>query len=525
MPFFKIGSIGVGISPGGSLQQVALSSPEPSDLTVSLAIRYLGTDGTVQDVDASAGDTTITVDAPAYVYFDAIGSRSVETDADDKPGAMLYLGYEWDFGEPLEGNWPFAGPQGAVRIGRERRAPRAAHVYTLPGTRTARVRVKDSADREVTRSVTIVVRDPLTNMTRVDLTTGSGAWPTLQSNRVYTLNGNYSSWGVPNLNGLTNIVFMPHPDATSTPTIAGITLDTRTEGSLNTTITRPRGIRTDGIDVGPLRWGMVGFDWCSFSNGRVSSSGGSYAQGYIFQEAVNNSRGATVANNIRLPMGLCLWNTGECNSFSGDFGMYGNETYCAFYGVDLNKENATAGAQVFRGRWRKSMFRHCRFRCSGTSTGYGRFEGGECRASQGNVPDEWREDTRAGDYAAGELYGYAAEDCDVTNCVMGAAGETRPANGIGTGPQNNDAGFPAQGQRYCYFENVEFYDHGTNVSAAFGGGLWVGARHLRYSTGGNVPITWNNGGTGNPNRLPAGENGPNINETTSTRPVPTPFED
>lgn len=536
MPFYRVGDVGLLFGATAALAVDLAASPSPppppppppppDGLTVALSVKYLDTSGNVQEVDASDGETTITVDAPAYIRFDASDSRSEEDDADDKPGAMLYLGYEWDFGEPLdEGDWPFAGPQGAVKIGRERRAPRAAHVYTLPGTRTARVRVKDSADREVTTSVTVVVRDPLTNMTRVDLTTGSGAWPTLQSNRVYTLNGNYSSWGVPNLNGLTNIVFMPHPDATSAPTIAGLTLDTRVEANINTTITRPRGIRVDGINVGPLRWGITGFDWCSVSNGRVSSCGASISQSYVYDEAIANSRGATVANNIRLPVGLCLWNTGECNSYGSYVLITADALDASFYGVDFHKNDGNANGSVVRGPWKRAIFRHCRWRCTGSATGYGRFEGRECRSANGNMPDDWSEDGTLGNYAGGYRFGYAAEDCDVTNSVMGAAGETRPNNGIGTGPENNDAGWPAQGQRYCYFENVEFYDHGTNVSAAFGGGLWVGARHLRYSTGGNVSITWNNGGTGNPNRLPAGENGPNINETTSTRPVPTPFED
>jgi hypothetical protein len=218
-----------------------------------------------------------------------------------------------------------------------------------------------------------------------------------------------------------------------------------------------------------------------------------------------------------------MWNTGECNS-DGSFVLFSHDVIDAsYYGVDFNKNDGVGGGQVFRGRWKRAIFRHCLFRNIGASTGYGRFEGGECRSAAGNVPDEWIEDGTVGTYAGGFKYAYPAEDNDVINCVMGIAGETRPNNGFGTGPQNNDVGFPAQGQRYCYFENVQLYDHGTNVSASFGGGLWVGARHIRYSTGGEVPISWNNGGLGNFNRLPAGENGPNINEAVSTRPVPTPF--
>jgi hypothetical protein len=388
--------------------------------------------------------------------------------------------------------------------------------------------VKDSAATEVTVPVTITVRDPLTTMTRVDLTTGMGAWPTLVSGRCYTFDGNYTSWGVPNTDGLVNVVFMRHPSASSTPSIAGLTFDSRDENDINTTITRSRGIRAYGIDVGPVRWGVTGFDWCSVKNGRVSSFGPSIDVAYVWRESLIQPWGnSTVANNIRLPDGLCLYNTGELNTY-GDYVLFTPDvTDLGLYGVDLCKNSGGSGGQVFRGRMHRAIFRHCRFRNTVDSTGYGRFEGGECRSANGDVPDEWRSDCRVGDYAGGYQYGYPSQDNDVTNCYMGAAGEDVPSNGIGTGPENNNTGEPKQGQRYCYFENVTF--HSTGPSAAFGGGLWVGARHLRYAGGSTVSIAWNFEGAGpggvggNYERLPPGENGPRINESTSTRPVPTPF--
>jgi hypothetical protein len=511
--------------------------PDPVDgLTMHLTARYLDTSGDVQLIDASDGDAEITVVAPAYIRFDATGSRSEEPDADDQIGAWLNLGCEWDFDDDGGVNWPFAGPQGTVRMGYDRRSLRAGHIYREPGTRTMRVKIGDSADRVVERSITINVLDPLTALTRVDLTTGMGAWPTLVNHRCYTFNGNYDSWGVPNTNGLVNIAFVPHPDATTTPSIAGLTFDTRVDGALSGSITRPRGIRSNGIHVGDVRWGPTGFDWCSVSNGSVTSCGPSISQSYMWDQALVQPWGnESVANNIRFPIGFCLWNTGECNSY-GDFGLYSNDIIDAsYYGLDLNKDDLAEGGQGFRGRWKRAIFRNCRVRCENPATGYGRFEGGECRAANGNMPDEWREDGRVGYYGTGAggdnpgyKYGYAAEDIDFTNFYFGAAGETQPENGIGTGPENNLVGFPPQGQRRIIFENGHIHIPGVSVS--FGGGMAVGARHLRYASNGEpVPIAWTQeGGTGNVNRLPGGlgggEDSPKINETNSTRKVLVSYE-
>jgi hypothetical protein len=494
----------------------------PEGLTPSLMVRYLDTIGDVQTLDASGGGS-ITVIAPAYVFFDASGSRSVETDSDDRAGALFNLGYEWDFGEDLgSGNWPFAGPQGAVQLGRGRRTAREAHLYTSTGAKTVRLRLKDSADREATVSLTVTVQDPLTALTRVDLSTGAGSWGTLQSNRCYTLDGDYTSWGSPPINGLVNVKFVRHPSASANPQIASVNLDSRTEGSMGTAITRTRGVCFDRVDCAGVQWGLPGFDWCSFSRGAVPTLNYQFNQVASFQDAVSLGRGETVANNIRYPIGLMLWDTGVMTS-SGSFVIYShNISYFAAYGVDFHKNDGDSGGQVFRGRWYRSIWRHCRFRNTGASTGYGRFEGGECRAANSNLPDEWRTDARVGDYAGGFVYGYPAEDNDVTNCYFGASGETQPANGIGTGPENNLEGFPNQSQRYCYFEN--FYIHTTGVQVRFGGGLWISARHGRYNSNeSTVPADIENAGAGNSNRLPDNEEGPYLLELTSTRPVPTAF--
>ena len=151
-----------------------------------------------------------------------------------------------------------------------------------------------------------------------------------------------------------------------------------------------------------MRWGITGFDWCAFGNGHVTSVDGSISQTYVWDEALANGLGATVANNIRFPVGLLLWNTGECGSTS-PFVVYSPSiTKAAYYGVDFHKSDGYGGGQVYRGRWRESFARHCRFRNTGASTGYGRFEGGECREANGGVPDAWRDDARVGDYEGGD---------------------------------------------------------------------------------------------------------------------------
>ncbi|MBL9022205.1 MAG: PKD domain-containing protein [Myxococcales bacterium] len=504
---------------GGSTQ-----TGTPPGLAIDLQVSHLDPSGEVQRVAVSSGVTSITVVAPAYVYFDASESRSEAPDASDKAGALLNLGFEWDSGDPVDGNdWSWGGPRGPVQKGRGRFTAREAHYYSNPGTYTMQLRVRDSAGREGSVSLTVEVLDPLTELTRVDLSADMGQWPSLASHHVYTLSGDLTGWGDLDLTGLVNVVFIPHPDSPAAPTLSGVTLDRRTEGALGETITRPRGIRFDGVDCGSVRWGMTGFDWCAFGNGRVSSIDAAFAQAYVWSQAVVNGLGAEVANNIRFPIGLLLWNTGECGGSGSPYVLFSpGITKAAYYGVDFHKSDGGGGGQVFRGRWRQSIFRHCRFRNTGPSTGYGRFEGGECREANGGVPDPWRDDGRVGDYDGGYLYGYAAEDNDITSCVMGADGASVPVAGFGAGPENNLPDFPNQGQRYCYYENIAVHGDvlGTSLNAAaFGGGLWVGARHVRFGDGTSVDIDI----SPNTERLPPGENGPYIEEETSSRPEPTPL--
>lgn len=501
--------------------------PPPPGLTVSETAKYLDTSGTVQVVDFSAGGQTITVDAPAYVYFDASGTRSTAPDATTKIGALLDVGYLIDYGTGETDTWPWAGPEGAVQRRYERGQPRAGRVYAVPGTYTHRLRIRDSEARETTVTNTIVVRDPAVAMTTVAIPVSAGAWPTLLDNRCYLLDpgGDYTSFGTLDTTGRVNVVFTVNgPGANAT--IGEWRIEGRTEGAMNTTITRTRGVRLDRINTTSIRYSLPGFDWCSISRApaQVTSYGPLFSQRQSFLDVVALGLGATVANNIRYPIGWCAYDAGEFRSY-GQFVLFSNlGTEECWIGNDLHKNDGGGGGQVFRGTWHRMIMRHNRLRNTGASTGYGRFEGQECRSANGDLPDEWRSDARVGDYGAGFAYGYAAEDNVFESNQLGASGATIPAAGVGAGPENNISGQPRQGQRYCLYENNNVFGTVTGTSingASFGGGLWVGARVLRYmGNGANVDI--NTSGP-NTNRLPPGENGPYVNTQTNTRPVPTPF--
>lgn len=504
-----------------------LASAAALAIAASLIAKHLDTSGAVQSPNVSAGGQTITVDAPAYMLFDMSETRTDVAGGTDKIGALLNIGYLTDFGTAEAGNWAWGGPDGPRPRRYERGQPRAARVYSEPGTYTHRARIRNSEGDELTITNTIIVRDPAVSMTTQTILVSAGAWPVLQSNRCYLLEpgGDYTGFGALDTTGLVNVVFTVS-GAGANAQIGQWTIDRRTEGEMGSAITRTRGVRLDRINTTAIRYGLPGFDWCSISRApsQITSYGPLFSQGQAFNDAVTFSRGETVANNIRYPIGWCAYDAGEFRSY-GSFVLFSTSgTEEAWIGCDLHKNDGDGGGQVFRGRWYRAIFRHNRLRNTGSSTGYGRFEGGECRAANGDLPDEWRSDARAGDYVGGFLYGYPAQDNIAEENQYGASGATTPAAGIGTGPENNLVGQPKQSQRYCVFENNSVFGTvmGTSLNgASFGGGLHIGARVLKYlGNGADVSIDTSNPNT---NRLPPGENGPYINTQTNTRPVPTAF--
>ncbi len=88
--------------------------------------------------------------APLYVFFDATNTTSTQTER-----SFHELGYCWNFDDGDAGCFATTG-----RSKNEAFGPLAGHVFEAPGRYEVRLTVRDQAQHEDTKTVTIVVEDP-----------------------------------------------------------------------------------------------------------------------------------------------------------------------------------------------------------------------------------------------------------------------------------------------------------------------------------------------------------------------------
>lgn len=485
----------------------AAPAPEPSGLTPALSVTtHQNNTRTVTEV--VSGSTTITGPAPLFMHFDASGSRSESTGCDTVAGACFLMGYRLNYGEGLGGTWPYSGLTRDEDVG----FPIFFRAFTEIGTHTVRLKVKDPDDRESTITFTVVVQDPQTVYDVVSISEG-GAWPTMASGTCYTIAAglNVTAKGTPNTDGLRDIVFMKTGSGAD-PLMAQFTPDSRR--TPNGPVTRASNVRLWNIDTTALAIDTVGFDFCGVVGGRCRHVEAPIID-YVWDNDVNTEAKALSIRRVR---GVILWDCGEVN-ITGDYVWIGDASTFVMQGLDLHKEGGASGGHVIRGGFHHSVWRHNKFRVTAASTTYMKFT-----AVPGpGVPSDWRSDDVYGTWSGGSKprYHVATQLNAIQNNYYGDATDSSEL-GIGVTPENNDGGGagPFDGLELTSVEDNYFH----RASGGFGvslGGRNLGSRNNRYSagSGGYVAV----GESHNPNRIPSGWDGPYVNETTNTRPVPSAF--
>ncbi|MDZ7355883.1 MAG: hypothetical protein ONB55_22410 [candidate division KSB1 bacterium] len=483
------------------------------DITPHLVVEYVDTSGNLQTVTvASDGSTTITGYAPFLVHFDASGTRSVV--ATTKAAALQDVGYRINYGENLGTTWTY--PEGwNLSKDEDRGPPIWGRVFTTTGTKTVRMRCRDSEGNEATIQLTVVVNAQ--SVTR-HIPVTDGGWGTIVSGGHYTLDAgsDYSGFGSPPTNGLHNVLFSKVGTGAD-PTLSNVSFDSRqfidaTESSLPSLQTK--NIRYLDCNIDHLNLTSSGPMYCGVIRGRARTIS-QLSTEYIYDND-------TTTDNERLSMrhvrGLFLWDlqqhctVSDSDSFVWIWGAYKSH----FYGIDI-RHDASAGINTFgslRVYPHHCDYRYMRIWCTNPTQG----GGGELMfllamiTTQSPDSGEWVETPENGQYgyASGGLRRNILEMAYACDLQLGASGDYEIDGSdvlvVGGGP----------GRRYAGAENIAYYRTTTSKNVKLEGAHVFG-RNIRTDMGAGSSLTINGVS------LPDPWNGPYLIESTNSRPVPTPF--
>lgn len=511
------------------LRSSIVATPPGGDdeITPSLVVEYVDTSGVRQRTTVVDGVTSISGVAPFLVHFDASGTRSTETDADDEAGAFHNLGYHMAYGEAIGGTWSYPASTSFSKD-EDYGPPIFGRAFTATGSHTVTLTIRDSAGHENSISLTVVVAASST-LTTVNIPVSNGAWPNpFTSSRRYTLDagGDYTAFGDIRCDTLHNIVF-EKTGSGADPIVSNFRPESRnyiSESGRSSSTTRAANIRLMNIDAASLTINGMGFDYCGVINGTCRKySGGAY--GFYFDNRTNASQ-ESQANSVRYVRGVFLWNCGQVTT-TDNYVVIDTFRASHWQGVDFLHNTATVVEHNQRGVWSHSSRRNCRFVNTVLHKSWIKGQGLECWLGQ--APDDWRDDDRVGDYAGGAesgRYGYPGRKAFFHLCQFGATGETHPNQPAGFGPQNNDApplpgGGIDEGLDLCGFEDCVLFASSGSFPE---GESWnysgrnLFHRNVKYNmgAGSNVPTSTSNAS----NKQPSGWDSYLV-ETTNTRPVPS----
>lgn len=505
MAFFKLGTIGILLAAGISLQSVPLGTPPPTGggtegLTHTLTIEYVDSNGIKQTVTSTpASPASITIPLGTPIWIDATNSTSVETNADTVLESWLNTRHYFNFGEALSGTWSLTGGDKNVISG----SGIAGYVYTTTGTKQLTAWFKDTNNRLsfFDTGVTVTALSAGT-----DISVG-GSWPTFASNTVYNLAAgtDHSAKGAINLNGLHNVVIRK-TGAGADPIVSAV--NWHTVNVSNTAQSRTRGCRLIGIDVGSVSESSVGSLYCAVIDGRCRRYETSADQYYWENQASTQ----TEKNNICRPRGITLWNCGEINSNSSNYVLIFTAKNFTARNVDFRKTTGDAGQHVFR-FWGEGLdLRHNRFRSSVATMSFNKITG----ADNGSTFNAWPSDDTLGVWN-GALYLPVCRKIVLANNVYGASGSTLPSGQDVEICPENDTTDPDQAIEMAALENNVWQQASTS-----GADAWFSGRYIYYynnkvnlGAGGEISYSPN----ARLNRTPPGWNGP---YGTTVKPTITP---
>lgn len=502
----RIGDIGLLYMPAG-FQLADLSAPtgggsgSVAGLTHSITVEYVDGSGVLQTATATPdAPASITLPLGSPMWRDATACRSVETNADTEGEAWMALGHRFDSGEALGGTWSLTGAARDVVTG----APVAGHVYTTSGTFTHRHWTRDTAGRQSFADITVTVPALAAG---TDIATG-GSWPTWASNTVYNLAAgtDHSAKGAINWTGLHNVV-LRKTGAGADPIVSSINL--HTTGRSDTVQPRTRGCRTIGIDVAQVNEGRTGSLYCAVVQGRCRTYEPAPTQYFWENEASTQNE----KNNVKNPRGFTLWDSGELNSNSTNYGLIHVAKNLILRNVDFRKTTGDASQHVLR-FWGDGLDnRYNRFRSSVATMSFNKITG----ADSGITTNAWPADDTMGVWN-GALYWPVCKRIVLSGNVYGASGSTLPSGqDIEICPENDETGSPDQPIELAALEANVWQQATTS-----GADVWMGGRYINYNdnkvnmgAGGEIAYT-----TGvRYNRVPAAYQGP---YGTSARPVVVP---
>lgn len=502
MPFFRIGNQGLAVGAASLPRLVDLSPPAPSGLTLQLEAEYIDSSGNLQTATADA-DTTPTISgvAPFAVWFDATGSRSEATNADDEAGAFMYMNFRFDTGEGISGNWSISGlPRNRIEG-----APLMGHVFTVPGTHTFTLTGRDSEGRQGSITMTVEVAAPSAG---TDIAEG-GSWPTWADNTVYNLAAgtDHTAKGAINLNGRSNVLIRKTGTGAD-PIVTALNWDTR--NVVSTVASRTRACRVDGINVGQFSDASIGPLYCSVLNHSGSFSYETGSPGYYWTSVATTEN---EKNNIRYPRGMFFWNCASITSGSTNYVFIWAAKRITFRNCMLDKTSGTNSQHILRGSFADLDLRGNLLRATAQTMSYVKLQG----FPNGSTFDEWPPDDRVGLFG-GARYWPVQRFLAVEYNTFGAAGAN---NTTGTNieimPENDDAGSPDEASELASVQGNRWYlSATTGLQPAFSGRYFVYSDNkTSMGAGAEVGYSTNH----RLNRTPPGWEGPYLN---AARPA---FED
>lgn len=507
---------------------VAHANDADAAVTAALTVEYVDTSGARQTVNVVDGVTSISGVAPFLVHFDATDTRSTASTGDDAEGAFRNIGYRINYGEELGTTWTY--PTGFnYSMDEDEGPPIFGRAFTVPGTHTVKLRVKDSQGTEDDISLTVVVAASST-LTTVHIPVTEVAWPTFESSRRYTLDAgeDYSALGCIHTDTLHNVVF----EKTGTgadPIIDCLRPESREwigSGGKSLSTTRAAHIRTYEIDVKDYGTRAMGADYSGVVNGRCRRYTAP-GHGFEFDQRVMYGTEAQ-ANTVRLSRGVFLWNCGQMSA-TDSYVIIDGARAMHVYGVQ-QVHDGTGNEHNTRGVFQRSSWRYGNVYNLNQHKSWFKFQGAE--QWDGEEPTTWRSDDRVGDYAGGVTlgrYGYPSSYIVVHRMQLGNAGENLPTEPAGFGPQNADqevTGVEVEGVEYSLYEDVVAYDDsniGDDGNAINLGGRYLGVRNVRMDMGAGAYVQYAEITGIKAVKIPDGWAVGYLQENANTRPITSEF--
>lgn len=437
---------GVAISPLGFFA-MTYPSPVPAGLSLQMVATYMDEDGDRQSVTANNTTTPmITGVTPLQVWFDATGSRSVATDADDEAGAWANMSYRFDAaGATPAGNWSLTGkPKNRIEG-----PPKTFFMLEEAGTHTITLTVVDREGRQGSITITAVLTAPGAG-TNVG---AGGSWPTITDKMVLRLERgvNHTAKGTLSLAGREGVRIEPFGEGAA-PIVSRIDFDDRYEEA--SPVQRTRNCTINGINVGIVGESLIGQEFCAVLNHPGTFYYAPSTQSLGWQVSTANQ---TIRDNMAFPVGMGFWNCAGITCWPDNYVFIHFGKYWGFRNCVLDKNTGDAGQHVLRGGWDTLDLRGNLLENTAATSSYAKITGWDNGPKALPVIDAWPVADRYGVWNGAPykpLSRYILiEDNDFGSASSASASQLL----IEAMPENDDEGSEVELNQYVSVINNRFY--------------------------------------------------------------------